>query len=156
MRPRRQWLGLLCGPSTSPLERMFALSNSFTDFYALPWGRLEREGYWIWGLIPFFVIGLVHGTAVHAFHARDHSIELALILVWPNIALTARRLHDLNVSGWWSALYLAPAAVVLAIGFLTGQWQVPTYAYYFCPIAQVTLGLLPGTPGPNKYGPEEA
>ena len=134
---------------------MFVLSNRFTDFYALPWGRLGREGYWIGGLLLFFAIGFIHGVAVHLFHTRDFSTVLALILLWPNIALTARRLQDVNVSGWWSALYVAPAAVVLSVGLLTGYWQLATYVSYVCPAGQAVLGLIPGTTGPNKYGPQE-
>lgn len=50
----------------------------------------------------------------------------------PSLALTVRRLHDLNTSGLAALLLLAPV-----VGLL--------FALY--------LLLAPGTPGPNRFGP---
>jgi uncharacterized membrane protein YhaH (DUF805 family) len=47
-------------------------------------------------------------------------------------AVSVRRLHDRNKSGWWVLLYFVP---------VIGQiWLF------------LELGVLAGTPGPNRYG----
>ncbi|MDR2301177.1 MAG: DUF805 domain-containing protein [Deltaproteobacteria bacterium] len=53
------------------------------------------------------------------------------ILCIPFIAVTARRLHDFNYSGWFTILSLIPY-----INFLT----------------LIIFGCIPGTPGPNNFG----
>jgi uncharacterized membrane protein YhaH (DUF805 family) len=47
------------------------------------------------------------------------------------LALTVRRLHDTDRSGWWYLLVLVPFGSLVILVFT----------------------LLPGTPGPNRYGP---
>ena len=47
----------------------------------------------------------------------------------PTVALTVRRLHDINQSGWWTLIYFAPA----------GQ------------LVLLVLTVLPGTRGPNRF-----
>jgi hypothetical protein len=52
---------------------------------------------------------------------------VALLLAFPNLALSVRRLHDADMSGWW----------VLLCPFLVGY----------------ILLALAGSPGPNRFGP---
>ena len=56
----------------------------------------------------------------------------ALVHLLPSIALTVRRLHDTNRSGWWAAVALVPVAG-------------PLLLLYFA--------VLPGDVQPNNYGP---
>ena len=58
----------------------------------------------------------------------------------PSIAVVVRRLHDRNLTGW---IYLGVivASLIPFVGLLAG-------------LAMLVLMLLPGTPGPNKYGPD--
>ncbi len=63
-----------------------------------------------------------------------------LIAFIPAIAVTVRRLHDRNMSGWWYLgiflLSLIPLVGLLAsLGFLV-------------------IMFLDGTPGPNRFGPD--
>jgi len=58
---------------------------------------------------------------------------LAPVLVIPLIAVTIRRLHDIDESGWLALLVLVPLGV-----------------FVFFP-----LMLLPSTPGSNRFGSRE-
>jgi uncharacterized membrane protein YhaH (DUF805 family) len=58
----------------------------------------------------------------------------------PSIAVVVRRLHDRNMSGWWY-LGVILASFIPVVGGLAG-------------IAMFVLFCLPGTPGPNRFGPD--
>ncbi|MDP3801335.1 MAG: DUF805 domain-containing protein [Phenylobacterium sp.] len=63
-------------------------------------GRLRRSHFWISWVILFFggfVVGLI------PFIGQ----LIGLILIWPNIAIQVKRLHDMGKTGWW---VLAPFA----------------------------------------------
>jgi uncharacterized membrane protein YhaH (DUF805 family) len=62
----------------------------------------------------------------------------ALAALIPSIAVTVRRLHDRDMSGWWY-LGLTVAGVIPLIGILAS-------------IALLVLMVLPGTPGSNRFG----
>lgn len=63
-----------------------------------------------------------------------------LATIIPTIAVTVRRLHDREMSGWW---YLG----FIIAGFIPLLNLIAS-------IALLVLMLLPGTPGPNRYGPD--
>ena len=122
-------------------------------------GRASRTEFWYWQIFLFLIFGIpaiyilvkvlsLAGPA--GFEGGDDLFEIlranssflgamAWILIWafvllcPNINLFVRRVHDFNASGWLVLLILIPKL---------GQW-VP---YVF--------GFIPGTKGPNKYGPQ--
>jgi uncharacterized membrane protein YhaH (DUF805 family) len=58
----------------------------------------------------------------------------ALILLYPSLALYAKRWHDRGKSGWWTLIGLIPV--------IGGIWIL------------IELGILRGTNGPNQYGPD--
>ena len=70
-------------------------------------------------------------------------IGMVLALWWlatliPNIALNVRRLHDRDMSGWWYLGFIVASFIPL-VNFVAG-------------IAYLVLMVLPGTPGPNRFG----
>lgn len=66
-------------------------------------------------------------------HMTDHvSWMLGIILLWPHLATTVKRLHDRGRSGWFVLIALIPIIGVVWLWIET--W------------------FLPGTPGPNAYG----
>ena len=65
---------------------------------------------------------------------------LYLAILIPSIAVTVRRFHDKNLSGWW---YLA----LILLGF------VP-FVGFLASIATLVICVLKGTEGPNKFGPD--
>ena len=79
------------------------------------------------------VIDLVLGTA-HPYGLGVVGSLAALALIYPAIALYAKRWHDRDKSGWWTLIMLVP--IVGAIWLL------------------VECGILPGTKGPNRFGPD--
>jgi uncharacterized membrane protein YhaH (DUF805 family) len=89
----------------------------------------------------------------------------ALAMFIPNLAVSVRRLHDTNRSGWW---LLAPLSgyVIMVIGTVmaAGSPDNPGLGGILAMvgmIAVIGLGLtllvfmfLEGTRGPNQYGPD--
>jgi uncharacterized membrane protein YhaH (DUF805 family) len=53
-----------------------------------------------------------------------------LATIIPGIAVTVRRLHDINKSGWWILIAFTVVGIIPLI-------------YWYC---------QPGTPGKNQYG----
>lgn len=101
--------------------------------YAVFSGRAPRSEYWWWYLFEI-VVSLVVFLLVDAISAEavdGVSLVITLALIIPTLAVTVRRLHDTNRTGWWLFINLIP--VVGWVVFLV-------------------FLILPGTPGPNRYG----
>ncbi len=93
--------------------------------------------------------GNFEAAAASGFQFADHPIAAglaALGVLWslftvvPNIALTVRRLHDRDMSGWWY-LGMIVASIIPFVGFIAA-------------IAFLVLMFLDGTKGPNRFGPD--
>jgi uncharacterized membrane protein YhaH (DUF805 family) len=112
-------------------------------------GRLRRRDFWVATLISYAVlivmvgiVGAIRGvfgvgslTGSLASMALVFVVEMAWVVfaVWAGIAVSVKRCHDRNQSGWWILLQLVP---------ILGQlW------------ALINLGILDGTPGDNQFGP---
>ncbi len=80
----------------------------FADFE----GRTTRSEYWWFFLAVMLVsaIGSVLGVKAYSL--------VALVTLLPITAAGARRLHDVNRSGWWQLLALVPGGVFVVIAFL--------------------------------------
>ena len=124
-------------------------------------GRSRRLEFWAFFLLNmgvfialFALLFTVSGDSARMAVDADRPLASAsalfsgigiLMLVWwlaaliPGIAVTVRRLHDRDMSGWWY-LGLMILSMVPVIGF-------------FASIALFVLMLLPGTDGPNRFGP---
>ena len=101
-------------------------------------GRLSRRAFWLHGVLGLTIFSLV---AMALFEIAGLPPERAeatanLLIVWPLLAISAKRWHDRDLSGWLALLLLLP---------LVGQV-----------IALVVNGFLPGTPGENRFGPAPA
>ena len=112
-------------------------------------GRARRKEYWMFflvyallsGSITAVVMGLdwVVDFVTRGRWADSFSLEagltlgvFALVHLLPSIAVTVRRLHDTNRTGWWTALALVP---------IVG------------PLVLLYFAVLPGDVQPNNYGP---
>ena len=82
--------------------------------------RIPRSEYWFGylGIILIsFVFGFLIGLIGVALGASPEVVNL-LILPWQiftvvaSTALVARRLHDLNMSGWWQLIYLTIIGII--------------------------------------------
>jgi uncharacterized membrane protein YhaH (DUF805 family) len=82
-------------------------------------GRATRPEYW-W----FFLAVLLGSTATSFIAYRVYEL-FAVVTLLPLIAAGARRLHDVNRSGWWQLFALVPLGVIVLIVFLI-QPSAPT------------------------------
>ena len=129
--------------------------------YATLQGRAARSEYWYFILFQAIVYGILAALtlAISLLNGSDPVdailygeieallwVPLGLILIFflamfiPSIAVTVRRLHDRNMSGWW---YLA----FFVAGF------VPVLDWVSS-IALLVIMALKGTDGDNRYGPD--
>ncbi len=84
-------------------------------FYLSPTGRTGRLFYWLFGFLPLILLGVGAGLVVPPTQAGTRYLLTAVILLfWPQVVVLARRLHDLNLTGWWVTLFwLIPLALAL-------------------------------------------
>lgn len=107
-----------------------AVSDGFAK-YAEFNGRSSRSAYWWWFLFNVLIILVASIVdAVIGFPALSALTFLALII--PGIAITVRRLHDFDQSGWLCLICLIP---------------------FVGTVATIVFGCIGSTAGPNKYGP---
>ena len=97
-------------------------------------GRARRSEYWWFFLfVNVSLVALNFVAALLTDVLIVFFVVFGLTLLFPAIAVTARRLHDTNRTGWW-----------MLVGF------IPIIGW----IALLVLVALPGASGPNRYGPE--
>ncbi|HEX2559544.1 DUF805 domain-containing protein [Phenylobacterium sp.] len=121
------------------MNLMFQPLRKYADFN----GRARRAEYWLFTLLmilislPLSVISGVAGAADETgAGAVGGSLILLLVmlgLIIPSIAVTVRRLHDTNRSGWWILISFIPLVGGLIL---------------------FVFSVLDGTPGPNNFGPD--
>ena len=80
--------------------------------YAVFSGRARRKEYWMFSLFNFIiavVLGIIGGIAgIFEFYSGVLSTIYSLAVLVPGIAVSVRRLHDTNRSGWWVLIVLVP------------------------------------------------
>ncbi|WP_151826513.1 DUF805 domain-containing protein [Acinetobacter oleivorans] len=115
-------------------------------------GRFNRMSYlggygliYLVTLLGYFILASFHGSfqlSSNLFNFEFYSSlsgasalvvwAFSLFLIYLNIVLVVRRLHDLNKSGWMGLLLF-----------------IPVVQFFF----MIYLLLASGTAGPNEYGP---
>ena len=169
------------------MEWMFVPLKRYAEFS----GRSRRQEFWMFMLLQFLIwtvaviammvmgfgalsMGGVNpdGTprvaGVAGLFASMGIFFLIFGLIWlalfiPSIAVSVRRLHDTDRTGFW--LLLPPAIYVLAIAvMLAGAANqsgttaaiaiVLSLLQWVASIVLLVFYCLPGTNGPNKYGPD--
>ncbi len=139
-------------------------------------GRISRQPYWIGSIllaigggVAIAAIALSLGTLAAATGISSEILIIPIFgivaaMIFCSLAISVKRLHDRNKSGWWMALFYGASAaqaaaeeagiagttddpnalgIALAIvGLVIGIWYL------------VDLGILKGTPGDNRYGPD--
>ena len=101
-------------------------------------GRINRGKFWLgfgisWGLV-IIVGGIVGGIAYAIEPALGFLVFAAVyaVIVWIGLAISIKRWHDRDKSGWWILIGFVPV--------IGGLW------------ALIETGFLPGTVGDNQYG----
>lgn len=134
-------------------------------------GRIRRSHFWIGWLICL-------GLGVVAGWIPFLGILLSIALIWPNLAIAVKRLHDMGQSGWlaaipWVANIIGVIFIVMSVGAsifmnmdaLENEDPAAVWAL-FAPMLGgwailflinlgflLWIGLSDSKPGPNKYGP---
>ncbi|MFN3387933.1 MAG: DUF805 domain-containing protein [Allosphingosinicella sp.] len=125
-------------------------------------GRSRRKEYWMYVLlivIATFVISFIEQALGLTGMVGPYGPLSALLIVGtfvPSLAVGIRRLHDTNRTGWWMLLGIVPYAlsvVLLLAGSLALAATLGMVAL-LCAIALLVFMVLPGTSGPNQYGPD--
>jgi uncharacterized membrane protein YhaH (DUF805 family) len=103
-------------------------------------GRIRRRDYWLLSLmlmgviIVVYIVAAVLGVDVATDSNAAMTLQLfsTLGLLWPSLALGAKRCHDRNQSAWWLLIQFIP--------IIGGFWTL------------INLGILDGTQGKNRFG----
>ncbi|MEO6250245.1 MAG: DUF805 domain-containing protein [Luteimonas sp.] len=106
-------------------------------------GRIGRGPYWGLVLVSVLLFGGFAATGVMSIMSATDptaagggsSIAMmvaSLALLWPALAIQAKRWHDVDKSAWWILINLVPA-----VGSL---------------IALVFNGFIAGSSAPNRFG----
>lgn len=99
-------------------------------------GRINRAKYWL-GLLVLLAFDAVLATVVVLADSGAFTFfawMVAVISIWPALAVSVKRWHDRGKSGWWVLIGLIPV-----IGSL---WVL------------IECGFLAGDDGYNDYGPD--
>jgi uncharacterized membrane protein YhaH (DUF805 family) len=102
--------------------------------YLNPRGRLSRRAFWLHGVLALGGLTLLGRALLEIAHVRTELAEsvTSLLLLWPAVAISAKRWHDRDRSAWWVLVALIPV-----VGWI---WML------------LDNGFVPGTDGPNRYG----
>ncbi len=98
--------------------------------------RAIRSEYWYWTLfvvLVSIVSGVIDWTIVPGAKVGPVGAITSLALLLPGIAVSVRRLHDRDYSGWWVLLAFVPLVgwIILLVWF-----------------------VMRGTVGDNRFGPD--
>ena len=112
-------------------------------------GRINRGKFWVGSIVLWGISIIVNAVISTVFGMQFVEGEIfpvmgpvswllwvlaALAIAYATLAVWAKRWHDRDKSGWWSLIALIP--------FIGAIWML------------VECGCLPGTEGPNRYGPD--
>ena len=91
--------------------------------YAKFEGRARRKEYWMF--ILFYSIFAIAAAVLEVILGIYPVIYIVYILVFilPTHAVTVRRLHDTNRSGWWILLFDIPPITMFFIMFLSFDFE---------------------------------
>ena len=137
--------------------------------YATAEGRAPRPEFW-WFLLLLVVLHVAAWLVERALGLGAVTLDLgplrlilALLTFIPVLCVAARRLHDMNRSGWWVGAYWLISAI--GNGVLAGLQRsdpalestaagVIGVIVLLAALLLLVLLALPGTNGPNDYGPD--
>lgn len=115
---------------------VFQALKRYADFT----GRSDRPEYWLFFLFVILVafgFGILN-VVLSGASGQPNGLVMGLYgifilaIIIPSLAVGFRRLHDTNRSAWWILISFLPlvGSIILIV--------------FYC---------LPGTPGPNRFGP---
>jgi uncharacterized membrane protein YhaH (DUF805 family) len=135
--------------------------------YATFSGRAPRAEYW-WFYLLTVIVGMLAGRLDAAIGDGDTINTISnLAFLLPMLAVTVRRLHDTDRSGWWSLMFFVALAITGAGVVLASIMETRgSSATMFTAMIVAILCLLGafvsflvfmvqrGRGGPNRFGPD--
>jgi len=113
-----------------------AIASGFSNYVVFS-GRAIRSEYWYWVL--FTILGGLATELLDAAIFVPHGLlasplngVFSLLTFLPSLAVSVRRLHDIDRTGWWLLIVLTIVGLFLLI-------------YWAC---------KSGTPSSNRFGPD--
>src|SRR5215468_6258531 len=73
-------------------------------------GRIPRRSFWLHGVLTLLFVAMMANALldIAGVHAELSAKLINLALAWPFIAVSVKRQHDYNFSGWWVLVNLVP------------------------------------------------
>ncbi len=90
-----------------------AIKSGFNNYVTFS-GRAARSEFWYWMLFSF-IANLVAGIVDGILGLGLVGLLVSLALFLPGIAVSARRLHDIDRSGWWLLIAFTIIGIILLI-----------------------------------------
>lgn len=141
-----------------------AQGSSVADLWFSFRGRISRKSYWLNCVILIATLIGVMTAVVYAsgesYNGGMWSQRLKLLYTiatlpfyWPTLALFMKRLHDFE-QGWeiFSIVMLTTAAQIALD--ISGAESAAMWVALLLLVFVTAAGVVPGTRGPNKYGPD--
>jgi uncharacterized membrane protein YhaH (DUF805 family) len=123
----------------------------FTSFE----GRIPRSDYWI-AAIAMGVVSLIVQWIVGSISVVLAAL-VSLVFLYPAYALMVKRGHDRDRPDVIAQAFIGAIAVMTIIALVPGLNILALPLSFVIMIAAIALfvdyGLMPGTPGPNRFGP---
>jgi uncharacterized membrane protein YhaH (DUF805 family) len=107
-----------------------AVTTALTTKYATFSGRARRSEFWFFQLFSVLAMAVAYFIDL-VIGVQIVQVILFFALLVPSIAISTRRLHDINRSGWWYLLWFTVIGAILLIVWYATE----------------------GEPGTNQYGP---
>jgi uncharacterized membrane protein YhaH (DUF805 family) len=97
--------------------------SSFFKKYATFSGRARRQEYWMAYLFNMIAIVLLVAVDTALLGLTEQGAGILsgiymIAIIIPSLAVTVRRLHDTDRSGWWILISLVPLVGILLLVFM--------------------------------------
>ena len=146
------------------MDLITAIKTCFKKYFVFN-GRAKRSEYW-WFFLFYILVGVASQfldevVLGHSFWINYGPIGtiVNLILIIPILSAGARRLHDINRSGWWQLLILIVLAVVyyqkgmLTKGLITSSYFITLFLALGIYILLIVWLASKGEKKKNRFGP---
>ncbi len=109
-----------------------AVQSALTRNYANFNGRASRPEYWYF--ILAFILASVAASLIDNYVIGYSILEtfVSIGTIIPSLSVGARRLHDIDRSGWWQLIGIVPLIGVIVL---------------------IVWWVSAGSPGANRFGP---
>ena len=111
-----------------------AIRSGFRNYVTFS-GRASRSEFWYWTLFGFLVAAvssILDSALFPSMSTGPISAITSLLLLLPGLAVSVRRLHDIDRTGWWILITLTIIGLIVLL-----IWD-----------------CTKGTDGPNRFGPD--